>query len=321
MPNQNDFIKDFDMLWGLDSSNPQFSSDYFNAVKTANSTLRIFYMYFFNLVTNIFKWDNLPESCDEIYIEDMLCLRGKNCFAYDKNLGIVSPQFTMQRKDMYGRPTSIDCLANEYSATFDNPDDFVIIRNTNNYIPTWLYIDYFCNKIVQIQEITEININAQKTPVVFKGTREQRMLLQEEFKKYDGNAWYLFLEKNALGNVESLNTNAPFIADKLTQLIQYYTDQFLTFIGLNNSNGHYKKERSLVDEIQANNEMIGLTVESMLSARQKACDEFNEKFKNYIDKPISVRYSDEVQKMQDISEEMFKISEQKPAEKDGEEDE
>ena len=55
----------------------------------------------------------------------MLCLRGKNCFVYDKNDGILSPQYTMKRKDMYGRPVAIDCLANEYSASFDNPDDFV----------------------------------------------------------------------------------------------------------------------------------------------------------------------------------------------------
>lgn len=295
----NQHIKQFEPLFALNTGGgTPASSDVYQALRGAKGAQLTYYMYFFNLVTNMFEWENLPPSMDATYIEDMLCMQGKCAFVYDNNNGLMCPQYTPKRIDWYGRPTQIECYANEYTATFEQ-DNFVVVRNTNNYVPTFQYIDYFVNRIIQVQEIADININAQKTPVVFKGTREQRVLLAEEFQKYDGNAWYLFLEKDALGGIDSVNTNAPYIANKLNEEIKRYTDMFLTFIGLNNANGTYKRERSLVDEIEANNELIGLTCESMLKARQKACDEFNEKFKEYLDKPISVRYSDQVQQMQE----------------------
>lgn len=318
---KSETIKEFEPLFALNTGGGNIApSDYFNNIRSSVGIERIFYMYFFNLVTNIFKWEDLPESCDSVYIENMLCLQGKCSFVNDKNNGLMSPQFTMKRKDWYGRASAIECIANNYTASFNDKSDFVIIRNTDNYIPTFLYIDYFVQQIMKIKAIADININAQKTPVVFEGTREQRELLKAEFEQYDGNAWYLFLQKGAY-DMNALNTNAPFIADKLNDQIKFYTDMFLTFIGLNNANGTFKRERSLVDELQSNNEIIGITVDSMLKARQKACDEFNEKFAGIYDKKISVHYSDEVQKAQDLTDMMFSLTEQKSNETEGDEDE
>lgn len=317
MIKSNETIEKFEPLFSF-QTNGFKSSNYFDTIRSATGISRVFYMYFFNLVTNIFKWDGFPTSCDAPYTEAMLCFQGKNACVYDKNNGLMTPQCVFKKIDWYGRPTGIECIANEYSETFNNPDDFVVIRNTSNYIPTFLYIDYFVQQIINIKEIADINVNAQKTPVVFSGTREQRELLAEEFKKYDGNIWYLFLEENALGKITSVNTNAPYIADKLNDLIKYYTDMFLTFIGLNNANGTFKRERSLMDEVTANNEVIGLTIDSMLSSREKAVDEINQKFEKYLEKPVSVSLADDVQKMKDF--EPFTFSENDNS-KEGEEDE
>lgn len=310
-------ITKFEPLWGLESSGTVTSSNHFNALRTSKGIQRVFYMYFFNLVTNIFKWKNLPDSCDSAYMETMLCLMGKNSVVYDKNNGLMNPQCTFKKIDWYGRPVEIECLANGYQATFNNKDDFVVVRNTSNYIPTFLYIDYFVQQIMAVKEIADININAQKTPVVFSGSREQRELLKAEFEKYDGNDWYIFLEENALGHISCVNTNAPFIADKLNDIVKYYTDMFLTFIGLNNANGTFKRERSLMDEVNVNNEVIGLTIDSMLSAREKAVDEINEKFAEYLEKPIEVVLNEEVQKVKESN--PFTLSEDKQEE--GEQDE
>lgn len=287
-------IEQFKPLFALETGGGNLSaSNYYQALQTANSTMRTYYMFFFNLVTNMFKWEGLPDSADATYIEDMLCLTGKCSFVNDADNGIMSPQFVSKRIDWYGRPSQIECYANEYTKQFNNKDDFVIIRNTNNYVPTFQYIDFFVQKIVKAQEVVDVNLNAQKTPVVFRGTREQREFLKELLNKYDGDAWYIFLEKDVAGSVDSLNTNAPYLVDKLNDYIRWLIDMFLTFIGLNNAGGQFKKERSLYDEINANNELIGLTCDSMLRARQKACDEYNDKFKGIVP-PISVSYSEEV---------------------------
>jgi len=295
-------IEKFDALFGLESSGIISSSNTFNNIRSSKGIQRVFYMYFFNLVTNIFKWHGLPETCDAPYMESMLCLFGKNSVVYDKNCGLMNPQCVFKKIDWYGRPTAIECIANEYSETFKDKSLFVVVRNTSNYIPTFLYIDYFVQQIIKIKDISDININAQKTPVVFSGTREQRELLKAEFEKYDGNEWYIFLEENAVGKIGCVNTNAPFIADKLNEIIKYYTDMFLTFIGLNNANGTFKRERSIVDEVNVNNEVIGLTIDSMFTARQLACEEINEKFSSYLDEEITVTLNEEVQKIKEFNE-------------------
>lgn len=51
-----------------------------------------------------------------------------------------------------------------------------------------------------------------------------------------------------------------------------------------------KKERLITDEANSNNELINLNLQSYLAPRQKACDQFNEKFGlKGTDKEISVR--------------------------------
>ncbi len=284
-------IKPFDPLFGFGQTNGKISSNNFDRpIRTAKSTKLAYLMYFFNLVTNLFEWENLPFSANSDFIERQLCMQGKCAFVNDPDNGLMSPQYTPTKINWYSEPTSIECYAYDYNREFNNNDDFVIIKNSSNFTPTYNYIEYFVERIIALQEIYDININAQKTPVVFKGTREQRELLKEEFKKYDGNAWYMFLEKDALGGIEALNTNAPYLGDKINEAIRYYRDEFLTFIGINNQNGSFKKERNIVDEINANNEMISITCYSMLKARQQACDEINTKFGHLLEKPIEVNF-------------------------------
>ena len=53
--------------------------------------------------------------------------------------------------------------------------------------------------------------------------------------------------------------------------------RLLHFYGINNLQTE-KKERLITDEASSNNELINLNLQSFLIPRQKACDEFNEKF-------------------------------------------
>lgn len=68
-------------------------------------------------------------------------------------------------------------------------------------------------------------------------------------------------------------------------------NEFLRLVGISNLQ-YQKKERSITDEITA---MQGGTIASRYSRfepRQKAIKQINEKFKNYLEKPIEVKYYD-----------------------------
>lgn len=89
--------------------------------------------------------------------------------------------------------------------------------------------------------------------------------------------------------IKSIRTDAPFIADKLMEYKKQIWNEALCFLGINTLNQE-KKERLITDEANSNNELINLNLQSYLAPRQRACNQFNEKFGlTGTDKEISVR--------------------------------
>ena len=100
-----------------------------------------------------------------------------------------------------------------------------------------------------------------------------------------------FGDKKQLGSdvLRSINTNAPFVADKIMDYKKEIWNEALTFLGINNIMVD-KKERLITDEANENNELINRKLQSYLAPRQEACRQFNEKFGfTGTDKEINVR--------------------------------
>ena len=96
----------------------------------------------------------------------------------------------------------------------------------------------------------------------------------------------IFLKDSQL---KALNTEAPFVADKIMDYKKEIWNEALTFLGINNIIVD-KKERLITDEANSNNELINMNLQSYLAPRQKACEQFNELFGfKGTEKEISVR--------------------------------
>jgi hypothetical protein len=98
-------------------------------------------------------------------------------------------------------------------------------------------------------------------------------------------------DKNQVGEgvVKSVNTGAPFIADKIMEYKKQIWNEALQYLGINTLQTE-KKERLITDEASSNNELINLNLQSMLVPRQEACKQFNKLFGlEGTDKEISVR--------------------------------
>ena len=63
-------------------------------------------------------------------------------------------------------------------------------------------------------------------------------------------------------------------------------NEFLTFMGINNL--AEKRERLITNEVDSNNELINLNLQSLLIPRKEACKQFNEKYGLTGDKAIDV---------------------------------
>ena len=152
-------------------------------------------------------------------------------------------------------------------------------------------MELFALRLYEAERTADINIKAQKTPVLLLMDEKQRLTMENIYSQYEGNKPVIFGDKNSLGEnvIKSINTQAPFIADKIIDYKKEIWNEALTFLGINNIMVD-KKERLITDEANSNNELINLNLQSYLAPREEACREFNEKFGfTGTDKEISVR--------------------------------
>ena len=90
----------------------------------------------------------------------------------------------------------------------------------------------------------------------------------------------IFVDKDMLQgdseNISVLSTQAPYLISDLQQHRYELERELLTFLGINTT--IEKKERLLVDETNANNGYIEMSLDLGLKARELACKQINEKF-------------------------------------------
>ena len=99
------------------------------------------------------------------------------------------------------------------------------------------------------------------------------------YNNYDGNQPVITVDKNLMDSNElkAINTESPFVADKLMDYKKEIMNEALTYLGINNIMLE-KKERLVQDEANSNNELINLNLQKFLAPRQLAAKQFNEKF-------------------------------------------
>ena len=253
---------------------------------------------------SMFEWENLPDSMDARYLERCLFFNGKAALLKDENYGFIN---TMAADNgyinIYGLPTKLNCYAasnvfqsyrERYSGLIKDVDDVnkyaVLVMNNWNCVPTSFTIQLFAERLTQAQLVCDVNINAQKTPIILLGSEEQKLTLENMYSEYDGSKPIIYGDPDLITNeaFKALKVDAPFVADKVTEYKKEIWNEFLSFIGVNTIDVE-KKERLISGESNANNEFINLNLESYLEPRKKACDEFNKLFGLTGDKAIKVR--------------------------------
>lgn len=257
---------------------------------------------------SIFEWVNLPESMNARYIEKCLYYNGSAAFLYDDTLGYINTNCsTSGQINIYGIPTALNCYSYGYQETrtvysgltYDkegNPinekgKDCILVMNNWDRTPTCSTLELFALRLYEAERTCDVNIKAQKTPVMLLVDEEQRLTMKNLYLAYDGNEPFIFGDKNSLsdGTIKALRTDAPFLADKIMAYKKEIWNEALEFLGVNTLSLE-KKERLISDEASSNNELINMNLQSYLVPRQEACKMFNDKYGlTGTDKEISVR--------------------------------
>lgn len=238
------------------------------------------------LALSLFEWENLPESMNERFLEQCLYWYGKAAIVNDDNLGIINTKCTPSESlNIYGEATEYHCYSTGYDANFPL-DDMVYVRNNLEALPTDATIQLFAQRLYEAERTIDVNIKAQKTPVIIVCDEKQRLTIKNIYMKYDGNEPVIYGKKGLdIDDIKVLRTDAPFVADKLEEYKRNVWSEALSFLGINNVMTE-KKERLLTGEVDANNQMIDLSAQTMLLTRELAAEKFNRLWPN---RNISVR--------------------------------
>lgn len=237
-------------------------------------------LQFLNIAMSRFKWINVPDNIDTRYLELGLMGIGHMLFAYDKHLDryICGKSANGGFINFYDVPTRRRLYAsNGYHRTF-KPNNSVIIWNNYTRTPTEPFLINQAMRLWDMDRTADINVNAQKTPILIKTRENTRLTVKNLYKKFIGNEPVIFedefMDDNAL---KVLKTDAPFVADKVQELKERVWNETLTYLGI--SNVRYEKgERLITDEVQR---MQGGTIacrNAYMMARENACREINELF-------------------------------------------
>lgn len=254
------------------------------------------YIHYYNRLTELaismFEWKNLPDSIDPRFLELVLFSDGVAVFFKDEVLGYLALQTMIGGNlDVYRIPKIRRAYAtNGYNRSLDEKDS-VIIFNNMLHTNCLTDIELFARRLYECDRTIDVNIKAQKTPIMIACDENQRLTMKNLYQQYDGNEPFIFGGKDMdIKKIQAIVTGAPYVADKVMQTKFQIWNEAMTYLGISNVNMH-KKERLLNDEVTRN---MGSTVASRytrLEMRKQACKKINEMFGLNID----VDYREDIQ--------------------------
>ena len=248
------------------------------------------------LSVSMFEWKNLPESIDPRFLEITLFTDGQAVFFKDEVMGFLCLQVIINgRLNVYRIPIDRRAFAvNGYQKPL-TIDDSVIIYNNYLRSNSVGMCKLYARRLYDLDRSIDVNARAQKTPIIVQATEQQRLTLLNLYKEVDGNSPVIFGDKNLdLNALKSINTEAPYVADKLYTLKTQIWNEALTYLGIANINS-VKKERMITDEVTRNMGGVIASRYSRLQARKEACEKINKMF----GLNISVEYREDYQVLED----------------------
>lgn len=258
------------------------------------------------IALSIFEWTNLPESMDSRYLERCLYYTGAAALLHDETYGFINTKATCSNNlNIYGLPTEITAFSYSYrdvrrvyngltEANSDINSEAILVLNTWDMLPTAPSIELFCMRLAEAQRIIDINIKAQATPYVVMTDENERLSMINAFQQVDKNSAVIFGKKGTFesDSIKTLNTQAPYIADKVQGYKREIWNEMLSYLGVDNI--EEKAERLVSSEVSANNELVNLNLQSFYATRKLAAKQFNEKYGLTGDKAIDVKLRSDI---------------------------
>lgn len=239
-----------------------------------------------------------PDHWSKDYIRNALLLGGQ--IAVVKRNGIVVPaEYTVKDRTLWKYPKIIMGSSEvNFADSKVGSDCEIMYLNTasdvsfQNPLPQQI-IDIFATKMADCDASIDINLFNTKAGYIAEAESKQEADdMRAAFTKiYSGSPMVFWRRKRRQSmsdrplGITTLPIKNNFVADLVQKEKDAIRAEFLTMIGINNSNTE-KKERLIVDEVNANNELIDVSVDLW----QSNCDDATKRIKDLFGIDFEIKF-------------------------------
>lgn len=234
------------------------------------------------IAISLFEWKGLDEIAGygaSRFMELALYENGRACFYKDSEIGYkVFRANPNDKYNIYMLPDKIMAWSLGYEKTIAF-DECVFVMNNLLMKPTLETLQLMAYRLYETERTIDINLIAQKTPVLIEGDTKTILTLKNVYMQYSGNTPFIFGNKqfDISNKLNVLKTDAPYLIDKLELHKHEIWNECMTYLGINNANTD-KKERLITDEVDSNNDLINYYLNCFYKTRKEACDLINKKY-------------------------------------------
>lgn len=258
-----------------------------------------------SIVTNIYEWDGLPDTCDQYFLETILLWQAQACIIYDKEKGgylslpsTPASQMNVYYQNTYWRAYSLGYSQKFLALTKWNKDIYkkatpfidetetlpigcVCSDNIMSY-PLIETVQIYTDKLVDVLRAIDVKVKQLKLGFIIETDEESKTAIQQAIRDVDNNVLAVYARRDiakVMKESKSINTGStPMELETLWKAYDNIMSAFLTAFGINNLNTADKKERLLTDEVNSNNEQIALNAAYRLDQRLHFCENLNSVF-------------------------------------------
>lgn len=257
-----------------------YGDNYWQSAEWNQRSFRAYRDWICALAINRYKWINLPETCDERFLEFTLMRQGVATIAYPKNMPMqfFSTQVNMDgRWNVYDTPSHWQSIGNNGWRFNASPQTGVLVYDNRMRIPYWNQVEFFARRLAALDRVEDINMRQQNTPYLITAPRESINDAKQMYKQIAGGEPAIIGKPNLSNiDIQALNTQVPYLGKELSEKKLALWDEIYNFLGI--SHVGQKSERLTSEEVAASNEPSNLMALDGLNSRRDACKKLNDRF-------------------------------------------
>ena len=246
----------------------------------ANTSNLYYRDYLLKKILSRFEFGNLPTYWDMDYFLEVLFLDGKVCIT-DTGVGVIPLKCGVTGIGVFEQPT--ECIiANPVLGNLRRTIDVdcTLIKLQYNYAGLGWMINRYSTLLAMCDSGIAVNLMNSKAAYVFKAaSKAQSETIKKMYDNITMGQPAVFIGEGALddSNVFKLPVKENFVADDIQLLKKKIVNEFLTEIGINNTNTD-KRERLTDDEVNANNDEVYANIQHYYDNIKDGIDRANRMF-------------------------------------------